>query len=159
MADPIIEPLSREHDRSSFSSGIQELDEYLQKRANQDKRRKIAAPFVLVHQDSPRVLGYYTLSAFAIKLAELPSHLARRLPRYPMVPATLVRRLAVDQGCRGQGFGELLLMDALYRSWTHADEIATYAVVVDARHAIVGVIGDHDPGSADGHRAPSSRFS
>jgi len=130
----LVEALGAGHDRSALTSGIPVLDEYLQHRANQDKHRNVTVPFVLLRRDDPRVLGYYTLSACAVRLAELPSDVARRLPRYPLVPTTLLGRLAVDQRCRGQGLGEFLLMDALFRSSVHAQEVASYAVVVSVKN-------------------------
>nr|WP_254445241.1 GNAT family N-acetyltransferase [Anabaena sp. UHCC 0204] len=54
-----------------------------------------------------------------------------KLPKYPQLPATLLGRLAVDKNHRQKGLGEMLLMDALYRSFHN--EIATIAVVVDAK--------------------------
>jgi predicted GNAT family N-acyltransferase len=93
----------------------------------------VAAPFVAVGQPDKRVLGYYTLSASVLTLADLPDDLARKLPRYPQLPVTLLGRLAVDQATKGQGLGEHLLLDALHRSLVHADQIAAIAVVVDAK--------------------------
>ena len=90
----------------------------------------MAAPFVLVLPDGT-IGGYYTLSATAMKLADLPDQTARRLPRYPLVPATLLGRLAVDQRFRGKGYGRFLLADALYR--VARNEIASFAVIVDAK--------------------------
>ena len=55
--------------------------------------------------DASTPLGYYTLAATSIALGDLPAGTARRLPRYPAVPATLMGRLAVDQRHRGQGLG------------------------------------------------------
>lgn len=52
------------------------------------------------------------------------------LPKYPLLPATLLGRLAIDQSYQKQGWGDCLLMDALYRSYLN--EIASIAVVVDA---------------------------
>jgi len=46
---------------------------------------------------------------------------------------TLIGRLAVDKQLRNRGVGAHLLMDALHRSLSHADEIAAMAVVVDAK--------------------------
>jgi len=37
-----------------------------------------------------RVLGYYALSAYGVRLTDLPASLARKLPRYPLIPATLL---------------------------------------------------------------------
>jgi GNAT superfamily N-acetyltransferase len=90
----------------------------------------MAAPFVLVLPGGA-VGGYYTLSATAVKLADLPDQTVRRLPRYPLVPATLLGRLAVDRRFQGKGYGRFLLADALYR--VARNEIASFAVVVDAK--------------------------
>jgi len=53
------------------------------------------------------IAGYYTLASGSIPIAELPPELARRLPRYPTLPAVRIGRLAVDARFRGQGFGRL----------------------------------------------------
>lgn len=90
----------------------------------------MAAPFVLVLPDGA-LGGYYTLSATAVKLSDLPNQTARRLPRYPLVPATLLGRLAVDRRFQGRGYGRFLLADALYR--VARNEIASFAVIVDAK--------------------------
>ncbi len=127
-----VEPLGRQHDRTAFHCGAEALDRYLKQQARQDAEKRVAAPFVAVSPPDTRVLGYYTLSASVLTVADLPDDLARKLPRYPQLPVTLLGRLAVDQSARGQGLGEHLLLDALNRSLTHADQIAAMAVVVDA---------------------------
>src|SRR5258708_26533107 len=53
----------------------------------------MAAPFVLVLPDGATG-GYYTLSEQAMKLAEFPAQTVRKLPRYPLVPATLLGPVA-----------------------------------------------------------------
>ncbi|HED03592.1 MAG TPA: GNAT family N-acetyltransferase [Candidatus Fraserbacteria bacterium] len=127
-----IEPLDKSrHDCTNFSCSLESLDHYLKGQANQDRKRRIAAPFVLVEEGQGNVLGYYTLSAFSIHLENLPADLARRLPHYPDVPATLLGRLAIDRKCQGMGWGELLLLDALDRSWEQSHKVASFAVVVD----------------------------
>lgn len=95
----------------------------------------MAAPFVLVEPDTPIVRGYYTLSSALISLDELPSELARKLRRYDSLPVTLLGRLARDKTIADKGIGEFLLLDALYRSLQHAQQIASMAVVVDAKGA------------------------
>ena len=89
--------------------------------------------FVLVDTTHQTLAGYYTLSATSIRLGELPSDVAEELPRYPLVPATLLRRLAIDAGYQGKRLWEFLLMDALHRSYTQSQSIASMAVVVDAK--------------------------
>jgi predicted GNAT family N-acyltransferase len=126
-----VEPLGADHDRAGFRSGVPELDLYLHQQAGQDARRKVAAPFVLIDPKGALV-GYYTLSAIGVRLGELPETIAKKLPRYPLLPATLLGRLAVAASCRGQRLGRFLLMDALYRSWKNTSEVASIGVVVDA---------------------------
>jgi predicted GNAT family N-acyltransferase len=128
-----VEPLGRQHDRTAFHCGADALDRYLKQQARQDADKRVAAPFVAVNPPNRRVLGYYTLSASVVTLTDLPDELTRKLPRYPQLPVTLLGRLAVDQSARVQRLGEHLLLDALHRSLTHADQIAAMAVVVDAK--------------------------
>ncbi|MGC8476850.1 MAG: GNAT family N-acetyltransferase [Acetobacteraceae bacterium] len=90
----------------------------------------MAARFVLILPDGG-IAGFYALSATSVQLAEWPAPVARRLPRYPLVPASLLGRLAVDRRHRGKGYGCFLLADALFRSLR--SEIASYAVIVDAK--------------------------
>jgi GNAT superfamily N-acetyltransferase len=135
VADPQpnkIEPLGKKHDRVAFSCGIDALDTYLKKRASQETKKKIATTFVMVESLTSAVIGYYTLSATSILLADLPDETARKLPKYPNVPATLLGRLAIDNRYQGRGYGELLIIDALRRALQATTEVASYAVVVDA---------------------------
>jgi GNAT superfamily N-acetyltransferase len=125
-----VEALGPQHDRSSFISGTEALDRYLRSQAGQDARKNMAAPFVLVLRDGA-IGGYYTLSATGVKLTEFPVDITRKLPRYPLVPATLLGRLAVDRRQQGEGYGRFLLADALYRA--ARSEIASFAVIVDAK--------------------------
>jgi len=125
-----VEPLGSGHDRSGFESGAEPLDRYFRTQAGQDARKNMAAPFVLVMQDGT-IAGYYTLSSTSVQLGELPDKMVRELPRYPLVPATLLGRLAVDRRQQGKGYGRFLLADALYRA--ARSEIASFAVIVDAK--------------------------
>ena len=90
----------------------------------------MAAPFVLLLTDGT-IAGYYTLSSTSVQLPELPEQVVRKLPRYPLVPATLLGRLAVDRRQQGKGYGRFLLADALFRA--ARSEIASFAVIVDAK--------------------------
>jgi GNAT superfamily N-acetyltransferase len=125
-----VEALGPQHDRDTFTSDVDLLDRYFRTQAGQDARKNMAAPFALV-LPAGGIGGYYTLSSTAVKLAELPENVARRLPRYPLVPATLLGRLAIDRRFQGRGYGRFLLADALLR--VVRSEIASFAVVVDAK--------------------------
>jgi predicted GNAT family N-acyltransferase len=127
-----VEPLRRAHDRAAFSCGIEPLDNYLQKQAGQDVAKRVAVCFLLT-PDGKTVAGYYTLSQYSVDLVKLPEEIAKKLPKYPEVPTTLLGRLAVSQTFRGQKLGEFLLMDALYRCLLQSKQIASAAVIVDAK--------------------------
>ena len=128
----LIEVLSQAHDKKGFSCGNQALDHYLQHQAGQDLRRHVAATFVLREKNSLIVAGYHALAATSIELGRLPLEISKKLPRYPLLPATLLGRLAVDEKYQGKGLGRLLLINALKRSLKLSKEIAAMAVVVDA---------------------------
>lgn len=136
-----IEPLAAIHDRDAFSSGVEPLDRYLRNQASQDSRRRISSCFALVAGNDPVVLGYYTLAATGIALDDLPDTQAKRLPRYPVIPATLMGRLAIDQRHRARRLGEFLLFDAFGRALR--SEIASYAFVVDAKDDVAAAFYTH----------------
>ena len=126
-----IEPLKSHHDRAAFSCGVPELDAYLQRQARQDLERKLAAVFILT-SDGKTVAGFYTLSAHSILAADLPESYPRNLPRFPL-PVTLLGRMAVSQSLHGQRLGEFILLHALERAWIGSQQVASWAVVVDAK--------------------------
>jgi GNAT superfamily N-acetyltransferase len=125
-----VQALNSGHDRHAFSCGVDLLDRYLRAQAGQEARKRISTTFVLLGPEGD-IAGYYTLSATSIALGELPGDVAKRLPKYPLVPATLLGRLAVDRRHRGKGLGRFMLADAFWR--TARSEIATFAVVVEAK--------------------------
>ena len=96
--------------------------------------KKAAATFVLVPEGTKTIAGYYSLSSTSIRLDRLPSEVARKLPKYPDVPATLLGRLAVDLRHRGEGYGEFLLVDALKKSLEQSGKIGSAVVMVDAKN-------------------------
>ncbi len=128
----IIAPLGRQHDRKSFDCGEPSLNQYLNRYASQDIRRRINRVFVASPHDAPRqVIGYYSLSAGSLNATTLPEAFRRRLPRYP-VPVVLLGRLAVTKSHQGIGLGSILLADSLQRVVQASQVMAVYAVVVDA---------------------------
>ena len=130
--DVVLEPLGKQHDRSKFSCGQAELDDWFWRRAGQDERRNVARVFVAVDSELG-VVGFYSLSSFKLEFDDLPEELARKLPRYDGVPAALIGRLARDIRVRGKGVGELLVADAVRRILSAAQSLAVFAIMVDAK--------------------------
>lgn len=130
-----FEVLNSKHDRAHFTCGNTALDTYLKTQSSQDVKKNITAVFVLTIE-SKKIAGYYTLSQCSVHLDMIPEEIAWKLTRQHIIPTTLIGRLAVDDFCKGKGYGEMLLMDALYRSFIGSQQIASWAVIVDAKDEI-----------------------
>lgn len=149
MSEPVeptawrVEPLQKSHHRASFRCGHAALDRYLQHQARQDAQNQVAATFVAIAEPTTHVQGFYSLAASNVNAADLPADLAKRLPRYPLLPVTLLARLAVDDTRKGQGLGQFLLMDALHKCLQASKAIAAMAVVVDAKDATAAAFYQH----------------
>lgn len=123
-------PLDSSHKKENFNCGKLLLDSYLHKQAKQDVKRRISACFIL--PDGNEIKGYYTLSTASVERRLLPQEIIKKLPpSYSDLPAILLGRLAVSTSYRGQGLGEMILMDALKRSYFTSMQVGSIAVIVD----------------------------
>ncbi len=128
-----LEPLKKSHKREQFSCGIEALDSYLKHQASQDMRRNANAVFVLVPAESPETIaGYFTLCAYALSPGTVPDVARKHIPRYPLVSATLIGRLAVSKDYQGQRLGSVLLAKALQKAFDNMSVVGSSMVVVDA---------------------------
>jgi len=126
----ITVPLEASQNREGFSCGKPMLDNYLQKQARQDMKRRLAICFVLTGKDE--IKAYYTLSNNSIERRLLPASIVKKLPpSYVDLPATLLGRLAVNQLFQGQELGEAMLVDALKRAYFASMLVGSMAVIVD----------------------------
>ena len=126
----IIEALSSAHKRTGFSSGVEPLDRYFRELVTQDVKRRVSNCFVALDA-AGAIAGYYTLAAASLPLTELSADEKQRLPRYALLPAGIIGRLAVDQKYQGQGLGSALIIDAAARA--ARAEPAIFALIVDAK--------------------------
>lgn len=129
-----IEGLQQHHDRNQFDCGSPPLNTFLARHARQNQMKGLSRTFVLLQESAPRVIGFYTLSAGRVAFAELPPAVAAKLPRYPL-PVAHLGRLATCLSVRGQGLGELLLLNALTRIARTAEQIGIAGVDVFAKGA------------------------
>ncbi|MDF1795337.1 MAG: GNAT family N-acetyltransferase [Coxiellaceae bacterium] len=133
IKDFTISVLGKNHNRKLFNCGVGALNEYFCLRAGQEGRKKLSVCYVLNDEKNQRVVGYYTLSSAVIELLSLPQLISKKLLDYPFMPATLLGRLAIDSQYKQKGYGELLLIDALKRAYHASLEVASLAVIVDAK--------------------------
>jgi GNAT superfamily N-acetyltransferase len=121
------------HDCAGFDCGIGFLNEYLAGFATQHRRRGISQTYVLVDPAAPAVvLGYYALSAAQIDVEQISVADRKRLPRYP-IPCFRMGRLASRSDQQRKGYGRLLIGCAVERCLKARENIASFALIVDAK--------------------------
>jgi len=90
--------------------------------------------WILPSRANPReIAGYYTLASYSVSPGELPPNVAKKLPRYPQIPAAMLGRLAIAEKYQGQGLGEHLLLDAMKRSLDQSRVMGLFALFIDAK--------------------------
>lgn len=116
--------------RDHFSCGKPSLDNYIRNTVTKDVKSGVCTCFVIVDEQE-RVTAFYTLSTDSIPIDDAPDDLKKRI-HYPHIPVILLGRLAVHKEFLGQGYGKLLLVNALKKSLHVAkDKIGSMAVIVD----------------------------
>lgn len=129
----LFDLLSPGMEKSSFTCGEAALDTYLQRQASQDMKRGFASVIVAHPATDPKtIIGYYSLSMASVLLNKMPEEMARKMPRYPNIPAVRLGRLAVASSMQGQHVGSLMVLDALRRSCSN--ELAWALFLVDAEN-------------------------
>lgn len=109
MTEWISEPLSTEHDLSSFDCGQPSLDEWLRSTALRAQTANVTRTYVWTG-DGRKVVAYYSVAPTQVSREELSGSVAGG---FSVVPAYLLARLALDRSLQGQGLGAELLVDAL----------------------------------------------
>ena len=114
-----------------FACGSDPLDKYLREQASQDIRRRVSACYAAIDIQTDAVAAYYTLAAGSVPLTELSEAIAKKLPRYPLVPVARIGRLAVSVAYQKRQLGAALLWDAGLRAMQSG--MGVFALVVDAK--------------------------
>jgi GNAT superfamily N-acetyltransferase len=124
-----IEELTLQHNRKAFDCGITELNQFLQQQARQKNTKHICKTYVACQDSAPTlIVGYHTLTGYSVTMP--PAH--KDYNKYPHpLGAVKLARLAVDSSQQGQGLGERLLIDAIYRTLLVAQQISAIGLFVD----------------------------
>ncbi|MBL7473774.1 GNAT family N-acetyltransferase [Robertkochia sediminum] len=126
-----IKLLEKKHIRQNFNCEEPSLTDYIKRQAGQDMKKRLATCFVAL-DEKQNVIGYYTLTSESLGREEIPGRYVKRVPKNYNAPVILLGRLARDISQKGKGLGEILLIDALFRSYNlSAKSIGAMAVVVD----------------------------
>lgn len=121
---------TRRHDRSAFSSGVMQVDNFFQSTANKLSRADNVRVHVL-ETSAGSVIGFYALNAHSIGYADLPERLAKDRPRHGEIPAVYLSMIGVDRQYQNQGFGGVILAEALAKISAAADTIGIKVVLLD----------------------------
>lgn len=126
-----IEPFDQaKHDRTAFSCGVDQVDNYFKRTANKLAKAGNTRLYVMVGPDNA-LIGFYAINAHAVEYGELPVKFARHRPGHGTIPAAYISMIGVDQRFAGKGYGGDLLADALTRIARAADEIGISVVMLD----------------------------
>ncbi len=128
---PVIVPLTRNHDRSAFDCGVPELNSFLKATARQHGGKGISRTYVVSEPEKPdSILGFFTLTLCEVRPKQFPEQYAKKFPSHPL-PAVRLARLAVDRKVQGQGYGSLLLADAVGRTVAITEHAGGVGLFVD----------------------------
>ncbi len=124
-----LEPLRRQHPRRSFTSGDQQVDDWLATKALQHLSKRLSVTKVLL-DETGSIAGYFTLATGQVDFGDLPTELAKSLPRR-LLPVAVLAWLGVAARRQRQGLGRLLLAQALNDCHEAGKTFAFIAVVLD----------------------------
>ena len=122
------EPLTAQHDVTSFQSGVETLDLWLKQRALKNQISGASRTFVAC--DGNRIVAYYALASGAVAVEAASSRLKRNMP--DPIPVVVLGRLAVDQALQNKGLGRALVQDAGRRVLQAASTIGIRGMLVHA---------------------------
>lgn len=125
----LLEPLQRSQARRSFDCGQREVNDWLHTKALQHQDKRLSSTRNLLDQDG-RIAGFYTLATGQVDFGDLPSELARKLPRRAL-PVAILAWLGVSLNYQGQKLGDLLLARALRDCHEAGQTFAFVAVILD----------------------------
>lgn len=128
----LVEKLDASHDLEGFDCSREPLNRFLIRFALTNQKADSAHTYCICRTGERRVVGYYSLAVGAVDRAEVPSRVAKGLPRHP-VPVMLLARLAIDKVEQGRGLGRALLKDALLRTAQAAEIAGIRAFLVHAK--------------------------
>ena len=122
------EPLTAQHDVTSFQSGVETLDRWLKQRALKNQISGASRTFVACGGN--RVVAYYALASGAVAVEAASGRFKRNMP--DPIPVVVLGRLAVDQTLHSKGLGRALVQDAGRRVLQAANAIGIRGMLVHA---------------------------
>ena len=127
----IIEPFDPEkHDRTAFSCGIGQVDNFFRKTANKLSKADNLRVWVMTGPNGD-VLGFYAANAHSIDYRDLPPKYAQTRPGHGHIPAAFISMIGVDLTVQGKGYGGDLLVDCLRRLAKAGEALGVAVIMLD----------------------------
>lgn len=126
-----VEPLTPDHDRSTFDCGSPDQTSWLRRHALQAQQADTARVYAVCRVGEHEVVGYYALAAGSVQPEAAAPRLASGTGRYP-IPVVILARLGVDLTEQGHGLGTALVRDALLQTASVANRIGVRAFLIHA---------------------------
>jgi GNAT superfamily N-acetyltransferase len=150
VTDLRIEKLARHHAVEAFDCGVEPLNRFLIRYAQQNQQANAAQTYVALSGDD--IIGYHSLAVGEVSHSAAPPRLAKGLAQHP-VPIMILARLAVHKHWHGKGIGAGLMKDAILRTMQAADIAGIRALIVHAKDDAARAFYTHF-GFADGFSDP-----
>jgi hypothetical protein len=127
----VIEPFdSEKHDRTTFSCGVDQVDNFFKRTANKLSKADNVRVFVML-SPAEDLIGFYAINSHSVDYSELPHKYARTRPGHGRIPAAYLSMMGVALRFVGNGYGGDLLLDALVRIARVAEQIGIAVVMLD----------------------------
>lgn len=135
MTDGILElprRLTKTDERSAFTSGAAELDDWFRRFAYENQRANNAVTYVTTCDGV--VLGYYAIAMSAYASDKLPERMRKNRPLE--IPCILLARLAVDSTAQKRGVGAALLRHSMEQAFMLSEQVGAAALLIHCRDAV-----------------------
>jgi GNAT superfamily N-acetyltransferase len=124
-----LEKLVKAHPRKAFASGQADVDDWLKTKALQHQEKHLSITKALL-DEAGAIAGYYTLATGQVDFGDLPTAVAKQLPKRAL-PVAVLAWLGVSSSRQGQGLGKLLLAQSLRDCYEAGQTFAFIAVILD----------------------------
>ena len=124
------ELLTDQHNLSGFDCGVDELNNWLIKKALKNQKKNNVRVYVVSDIESNKVVGYYAIAMGSVKREGAIGLLRRNSPN--PIPMVVLARLGVDIKFHGYGIGVALLKDCVLRSIQAMNVIGAAGILVHA---------------------------
>lgn len=123
--------LRKDDDRSAFSCGDPDLDDYFHDRAGQSQfKQRTSVTYVVADPVTNAIAGFVTVMPGTVRREEIG--VGGRLPPVPL-PILLLARMGVSSSLQRAGLGQLLLSKVMRLAVDMARDLGCVGVIVDAK--------------------------